>query len=157
MEPQELHELFRYDPDTGKLYWRHSYRGPIRAGDEAGTINADGYRVVKIRQKRFMAHHIVFAMHNGRWPYPEVDHRNHNTDDNRIQNLREATRLQNCRNLRAKGYRFETARNRWLVRIVINGRQTNLGRYKTEAEAKAVYDAAKRIHYREYEDAAVNS
>jgi hypothetical protein len=156
MKPSELHDIFRYDPLTGKLYWMHSYRGPIRAGDEAGTINADGYRVIKIRQRRFMASHIVFAMHNDRWPSPEVDHRNHQTDDNRIGNLRECTRLQNCHNIRAKGYRFEADRNRWLVRIAIGGKQTNLGRYITEAEAKAVYDAAKRLHFKEFEDADSN-
>lgn len=46
------------------------------------------------------ASHVVWFKHYGTWPRTrELDHRNGNHSDNRIENLREATRAENCCNL----------------------------------------------------------
>lgn len=41
------HELFNYDPDTGKLYWKISPSQAVKAGDEAGTLCGEGVVVTR--------------------------------------------------------------------------------------------------------------
>ena len=145
-----LFEYLAYDPATGVLRWRFDHRGSARAGDVAGSITRLGYRIIKIQQVRYFAHRIVWAMHHGAWPVLEIDHRDGQRTRNVITNLRQATRSQNCKNVAAKGYRFEADRGKWLARIKANGRQINLGRFATEAEAAAAYETAKRIYFGEF-------
>lgn len=60
------------------------------------------YPTVSIKGKAFGAHRFVFAMVNG--PIPEgmeVDHKNGDIKDYRLDNLRLATKLQNARNTKA--------------------------------------------------------
>lgn len=76
-----------------------------------------------------------------------VDHINRNTLDNRRCNLRVATKGQNTANARGrtgryKGIDFQPSRNRWRARIMVDGTQKWLGRFKTEEEAARAYDAA---------------
>jgi hypothetical protein len=79
-----------------------------------------------------------------------VDHINGVKTDNRLENLRLATSLQNMYNRgankgsssRFKGVSFCKAYSKWAVVISIHGRLKNLGRYDTEEEAARVYDRA---------------
>jgi len=120
---KELRQLFRYDDETGRLYWRertgHSREVQIFntqfAGKEAGWIfkpirGTDPYRQVCIRHNNknvhYRAHHIIWAMHHDRWPRI-VDHDNGDTLDNKIGNLREATQGQN--NANAKRHKNNTS------------------------------------------------
>lgn len=89
-------------------------------------------------------------MYYGREPAGEIDHINGDPSDNRIVNLREATRAQNCANVKGTGVRFEEKRGKWLARICVNYRQINLGRYATREEASAAYEAAKVKHRGEF-------
>ncbi|YP_008239755.1 HNH endonuclease [Salmonella phage Jersey] len=41
-------ELFDYDPDTGKLYWKISPSDKVKAGQEAGSNDVHGYTQVKV-------------------------------------------------------------------------------------------------------------
>lgn len=74
-----------------------------------------------------------------------VDHRNHNTCDNRKANLRVCTRSQNCGNTRVsransfglKGVSHEG--KRFKASIVDNGRKRSLGTYATPEEAHEAY------------------
>jgi hypothetical protein len=132
-----------YDPETGVFVWRVSKRGPVRAGDRAGTIGPEGYRAIKVNQRKYRASRLAWAMHYGEQPADEVDHENGIRDDDRIKNLRPATRGQNAENVVGLGVRFEAKRRKWLARICVDRRQINLGRFDTEAEALAATRAAK--------------
>ena len=35
---EELNKLFRYEPETGKLYWRFPPGKKVKPGDEAGHV-----------------------------------------------------------------------------------------------------------------------
>lgn len=112
------------------------------------------YWRVGVRGKRLLRSRIVFALAHGRWPTAELDHVNRNTEDDRPENLREATRAQNNQNRRAyrkasglprgvvskPGGRFEAA-------IGVAGKRIQLGRYDTASEASAAYEAARCAHY----------
>jgi len=89
-----IKEHFNYHPN-GKLT-RTDRR------NSNGSYDKDGYLIIKIKKKQFKAHRIVYAIHNGYFPVAEIDHINRIRDDNRIENLRLATREINTRNTNRK-------------------------------------------------------
>lgn len=150
-----IKELLSYDTKTGSLTWK-SGTGTRWAGCVAGSIEVDGYRRIIIDGRRFRAHRLVWALLNGAWPESDIDHVNGDRDDNRISNLRLATRSQNCQNLRAplsnNKHGFLGVRkngNRWNAVITINGRFIYLGCFKTPELAHEEYLKAKR-HVHEF-------
>lgn len=68
-----------------------------------------------------------------------IDHINMNRFDNRRCNLRFVNAQENRINQQDLGYRYEEKHNKYLVRISINKKAVNIGRYKTEQEANEVY------------------
>lgn len=166
-----LRQLLRLDPETGKLYWRqrgvelfrdggHSAAhncaawNAKRAGREAFTaINAYGYRFGTIFDRPRLAHRVVFALANRRWPQGHIDHRDGDPLNNRPGNLREATIAENMRNRRAnragtsafKGVSWKMRISRWEVRCADpSGEQRHLGYFTDEIDAARAYDDAAR-------------
>ena len=108
--------------------------------------------------KAIDAHRVAWAIYYGEWPTAHVDHANGNKADNRIGNLRLATRSQNNQNVRSaknassnfKGVTWDASRNKWIAGIKKDYKRHNLGRFDTaEAAARAHDDAALRL-YGEY-------
>jgi hypothetical protein len=91
-------------------------------------------------------------MFYGAWPEGEIDHINGNRADNRIGNLRDITADVNRRNMKlskasatgVSGVSWCKTSKRWLVRIRINKRTKNIGRYSDFDTAVAVRKAAER-------------
>lgn len=91
--------LSLFDYDNGNLYWKE-YKKGRRKDLLAGTINNRGYVKITINGKQLYAHRIVWIMHNGDIERGmEIDHINHNKEDNRIENLRLVSRSENAKNL----------------------------------------------------------
>lgn len=141
---QTIRSHLAYCPETGNLTWLVSKRGHRKAGDLAGSWTKQGYRRVKVNQVAVPAHRAAWAIHYGEWPTDEIDHVNGDRGDNRLSNLRLATRHENCQNVPGAGVRYEADRGKWLARITYKRIEKNLGRYETEAEARAAYIAASR-------------
>ena len=78
-----LRQRLRYEPETGKLYWRDAPTLPkvwrIRyANGEAFTSdNSSGYRMGRIDCRGFLAHRVIWAIVNGAWPEGQIDHIDH--------------------------------------------------------------------------------
>ena len=165
-----LHECLNYDPRTGRLVWRirplshfakagdrssahlHAIFNTQHAGTDAGGITG-GYFALTLDRVRIQAHRAAWAMMTGKWPSFFIDHINGDRRDNRWDNLREATRAENCRNakLSAKntsGFKGVRASGRkWTANIRDGRRQLYLGVYDTPYEAHAAYCAAAiRLH-----------
>lgn len=83
----------------GGLYWTKSPCSWIKVGDRAGTVRSGGYRQVGVRGKLIREHKLIWLMHGNDIPDGfELDHINNVRDDNRIENLRLATRGENSHN-----------------------------------------------------------
>jgi hypothetical protein len=121
-----LHELFVYDGEN--LRWRYSRGSRAQQGSIAGSKTNFGYVSVRINKKPYQAHKIIYFMLTGEWP-EFIDHINGNRADNRIENLRPATKRQNIwnqditsRNTSGiKGISFDKSVNRWYARVSANG------------------------------------
>lgn len=78
-------------------------------------------------------------------PAAIVDHINRDKTDNRISNLRLATRSENARNINRRrdntsgitGVNFLPKTNRWTAKLTINGWNHFLGSFATKEEAVA--------------------
>jgi hypothetical protein len=136
----------------GKLYWKARTSSRVKVGMEVCNVNAYGYIRVGFDGVVYMAHRVIWAIVTGADPgQADVDHINHDKLDNRIENLRIASRAENIRN--QSGAR---ANNKLGVRNVVrhgpsfratvkcNGVSHRLGVYPTIEEAAAAAEA-KRI------------
>lgn len=165
MTPARLREVLRYEPETGKLFWRARNRSEFKsdrawnawnaknAGREAMTFVAQrGHRRGTIDGRQFLAHRVAWAIHYGSWPQGDLDHKNVNPADNRIANLRPADTFQNRWNVPARGgaSRFKGVKRngaRWQAGISANCRYHYLGTFDDEIDAAKAYDAAaQRLH-----------
>jgi phosphotransferase system IIB component len=96
MEQDKLNKMFKYDSVNGGLYWKEAGRGRT-VGRRFGMDQ--GYRKGYIKGKNYREHTLVWIYHNGNIPEGlEIDHENQIKFDNRIENLRIATRAQNMAN-----------------------------------------------------------
>ena len=142
---ERLKQLLVYDPNTGLFHWRVNRRGRARAGDEAGTLVPTGYVSIEIDQKSVRAHRLAWLYVYGKMPPAgrDLDHINPDRADNRIANLRLATRPQNLHNAKlharnktgVTGVQWIQKHSRWRAFIQINGKQTYLGSFLTKQEA----------------------
>ena len=91
--------------DYIKQYFIYNNDGTFTRTDKKnskGSLDKDGYLIIKIKGKQYKAHRLVFAYHNGKFPTMEIDHINRNRTDNRIENLREVDRQTNVDNTTRK-------------------------------------------------------
>lgn len=142
-----IQSIFGYK--DGNLY-NKNFRGPRAIKDaKAGSTRKDGYVRINVDGKSYLAHRLIWLWHGKKLVQGlEIDHINGNKSDNRIENLRQTTRLQNEYNKPKRGYRFESGK--WRVRMKINGRQKHIGMFDTEEEAKTAYDLAAQLIHGEY-------
>ena len=150
----EAKELLNYNPLTGVFSWALSRRG-CRKGDQAGYCDGKGYRQICLKRHKHIAEHrLAWFMVYGKWPRSCIDHINGVRDDNRIENLREATVAENGQNLARKnnktgysGVRYHSRSGTWVARITVNRREIYLGHANTPKAAHLLYLAGKREHH----------
>ena len=131
-----LHSLFKYD--DGLLYRKNT-------NFIYSSINKDGYNRVVIEGKEYRVHRIIWEMFNG--PITEnlvIDHIDGDKLNNRIENLREVTRLLNSNNRNFTkrstlpvGVREH--RGKFEAKIKYNRKEFYLGRFDTAEEAGNAY------------------
>ena len=176
--PEVIRQLLRYEPDTGKLFWKERPVSMFKsgtgrysaernaaiwntrfAGKEAFTaLLANGYPHGEILGQQHRAHRVIWTMVHGREPKDHIDHINGDRADNRIVNLREADASENNYNSgrRAhnksgyKGVIWYRTRSTWRAEIRANGQRRNLGYFDTPEKAALAYDAAARQMHGEF-------
>lgn len=155
MNREYLLARLRYDPETGKLWWREYPSHPAKwngrcAGEEAFTAVSNGYRVGIIDCVKHYAHRVAFLMYFGEEP-DQVDHVNRNRSDNRAVNLRGVDPGVNSKNLPKNPRNTSGATGvclrpsgRWAARIRVDGFTFNLGTFDRFEDAAAARSAAER-------------
>lgn len=117
-----------YERETGLFWYEYSASGRQR-GRPVGHTTRDGYVIIRLDGKCYMAHRVAWLFCYGVWPVDQVDHINGVRNDNRIENLREATAQQqalntsrplNAKNL-VRGIRKNA--NKYEVRMLFNGKR----------------------------------
>lgn len=154
---ERLRALLRYNPFTGRFYWRVN-RSNVKAGNVAGKLASNGYWKIKIDGVDYTGQQLAWLYYHGTPPAGVVDHRNRDTLDNRIANLRDATFAQNQYNRTAqanntsgfKGVSLIKKTGRYRADIKANGVPRYLGSFATAEEASAAYDAAARDLHGEF-------
>ena len=151
------HELFRYS--DGKLFWKISPKSQVKIGDEAGSLNCYGYLRVGLKRKEYRVHRIIYEMAYGSIPdLYQVDHVNGIRTDNRLDNLRLATRSQNqwnsCKRKNntsgLKGVSWIKQQQKWQAQIAIFGKDKYLGLFATKEEAYAARLEAEKNYHGEF-------
>jgi hypothetical protein len=149
---ERVMELLDYDPETGAFRWKVGRRG-TRVGDVAGTRHIQGYRLISIGRRNYLAHRLAWLIVHGAWPATSLDHANGHPDDNRIINLRPATRAENSWNTRTRKHSLIGLKGvgrkgtRFYARIKKHGKVINLGHFASAEEAHRAYcKAAAELH-----------
>lgn len=159
---EEITRRFAYDPQTGILSYRIAppNQPSSLVGKEAGYIRTSKtggkYRVVKIGKIAVYVHRLIWFYVFVRWPDGLIDHRNENTLDNRIDNLRPATQSKNKANCKKytnntsdfKGVTKHILKSglKWKAQITYQQKVIYLGLYETKEAAHTAYlEAAKEL------------
>lgn len=152
---KRLQEVFVFDPETGILRNRITRHNKAKLGDVAGMPNSNGYLLVRVDRSVLRVHRIAWMLHYGSDADGDIDHINGDRSDNRIENLRQATRSENLWNRGAtkintsgaKGVSWDKRRRKWRSRIGVNYKKIVLGYFQTVAEAAEAYrNGAEKYH-----------
>lgn len=150
-----INQLLAYDCEMGRFF-RKTTTGGRRAGNMAGTQMLSGYRQISVDGVYYFEHRLAWYVTNGYYPEQAVDHINRVRNDNRIANLRLATRSENSQNLSMlcsntsgiRGVTFDNVRGLWIAQIKQGGKNIQLGRYETKLEAAAARMGAEKVLFR---------
>ena len=158
LEYREALELFRYDYETGVLYWRWRVNSRVPKTLEAGAQNkSSGYLSVRVHGRLYQVHRVVMLMCYGFYGEGlEVDHINHVRNDNRLVNLRFVTHRGNMRNQSVSGKNtsgvtgvyFSKAKKKYIAQIEVNRETIYLGIFDTlESAAEARRQADRKYKF----------
>lgn len=152
-----LKSVIRYDTETGDFTWLKSVSKRVSVGQSAGYVD-EGYLKIKIDGTKYRAHRLAWFYVHGVWPDNLLDHEDGDALNNRISNLRLATRTQNNRNKtmysnNTSGVTGVTWCNEmlaWRVRLRLNGVNNHLGFFADLEEATIAADGFRQNHHEEF-------
>jgi hypothetical protein len=152
LEYNSLTGIFTWKVDRDSGFWK----GAIKAGTLAGDIQKrTGYHRIMINNIRYFSHRLAWLISTGDFPNEFIDHINGNRSDNRLINLREATKQQNNRNAckrkdntsGIKGVSWHKASSKWAARIG----NKHLGLFVSKEEATAVREEEVKRRFGEFQ------
>lgn len=154
----ELKELLTYNRDTGIFTWNALTNPRMRSNGVAGYTKANGYVLIKLRGKQYLAHRLAWLCVHGAFPSGLLDHIDRDPSNNRIENLRAATPVQNGGNrtinrTNISGYRgvsYNKAARKYYGFMNIDNRNAYLGSFETPEAASAVVEARRNALYGEF-------
>lgn len=165
--PELLRKLLRYEPETGRLFWKPRCDGFANkracsvwnkrfSGKEAGWKNDKGYVCINLSGKKLRAHRVAWAITHNIWPKDEIDHINGHPSDNRLENLREVRHSENGKNAKTPntnksgkvGIYMQKGTKSWRAEIKVNRKKIHLGYFKKFDEAvKARREAEEKYNF----------
>jgi HNH endonuclease len=100
---ERLREVLEYNPESGLWVWLGGAGRKAKPGKIAGSLDNNGYVVIRIDRAIYKAHRLAWFYMTGAWPKTTIDHINLEPADNRWVNLREASFSQNNANRGPRG------------------------------------------------------
>lgn len=158
-----LKRILHYDPDTGIFTRLVSVSNNAQQSSVAGNKNPRGYRRIRIEGKEYLEHRLVWLYVHGYMPPHEIDHINRVRNDNRLSNLRLATRKINCTNTGmmsnnssgVKGVTGSKSRKKWQAQIGANTKEKRrniyIGTYDNLSDAKLAREIAEIFLWKNYD------
>jgi hypothetical protein len=154
MTKDEVLNFFEYQ--NGILYWKKN-QGNVKSGSVAGNQRQDGYIDIGFKGRLIRAHRLIWLLHYGYMP-EFLDHVNGVRNDNRIENLRVATRTQNQMNLKKRvnnssgcsGVYWNKQRNKWAARIQFNCKSKHIGLFSSIEDAIVARKIAEQKFFGEF-------
>ena len=149
---QRLHELF--DFVDGEFVRKIGVQGfGCEKGTVAGSKDKHGYVNINIDGKKYKCHRLVWLYLYGVWPKKEIDHINRVRDDNRIENLREATseeqkwntKLYSHNSTGVKGVSWDSQHKKYRASITVKNSFKHLGFFENLEEAVAERKRAETV------------
>lgn len=158
---EDVRALFFYDFNTGHLTRRSCLpnsksKNEHLIGKSCTCSDGKGYLITSIRKKLYRVHRLVWFYVHGVWPINDIDHVNGNRSDNRIENLREATRGANGQNRTVRnrnntsghpGVYWDKAKGKWCAEIKIKRKKISLGVHTSKESAIAARMEGKRKYH----------
>ena len=114
------------------------------------TDNNKGYNLIACNGKLFLRHRIIASAYlelDIDNPKLVVDHINHDTLNNCVDNLRVVSNQQNQFNRIAKGYYWHKRDQKYQAQIKLNGKNIHLGYYDNEEDARQAYLKGKEQYH----------
>jgi hypothetical protein len=149
---ERVRELFDYQ--DGKLVWKKRTGPRSNPNQAVGSLMPQGYLRVKFDKKNYLVHRLVYLWHTGEMPV-FIDHKDQNKSNNKIENLRPATKGQNNCNTKLRkdnksgfcGVYWHKVAGAWSAEISVNMKKKRIGFFGNQEEAALAYnEAAIRLH-----------
>jgi hypothetical protein len=128
------------------------------SGFKQMTKGTSGYSQFSCYGKVWLAHRVIWEAFNGEIPDGfQINHIDGNKANNRIENLRAATKEENCQNQKVrstntsgcKGVKWNSVSKKWQVGICKNYKNIHLGMYEDlELASLVAMEATELIHGR---------
>jgi hypothetical protein len=144
-----LKELLSYDPLTGDFTNLKSGKGRKPVGAVVGSVSNSGYWSSMVDGKNYQHHRLAWLYVHGAFPPADLDHRDGVRTNNRLANLREATRSENCQNAAKRNDNTSgftgvwPVGKRWRAKVAVDGVERHAGYFATKELAQAAYLATK--------------
>lgn len=130
---EDLRRCLCYNPHTGVFTWAARVSRKVNIGAVAGS-SLKGYIRVRAGRRAVYAHRLAFLFMSGEMPAGEVDHINGNPADNRWENLRLVTHVENFKNLGVPktnttgimGVYWNRERRKWSAEIWVDRKKKKL-------------------------------
>lgn len=151
-------KVWNYVPFESGISWITSRKGVSLSKKYAGGKQIKYYSV-RYQGIYYYCHHVVWTLHNGLIPpNVQIDHKDRNGHNNKIENLVIKSSSRNNHNRAPhgrsgyKGVSFFARDNRWLARLGTSKGFKFLGYYDCPVEAALVWDRAALKEGRTKED-----
>jgi hypothetical protein len=148
LDVETLRSLVAYNPETGVFtrLVKRDFNPKSVLGKPLGTAYSNGYLGFRVLTRRYLSHRLAWFYVHGEWPQSDMDHVNGDRTDNRLCNLRLATKSQNMANTETqvnntsghRGVIFDKVNKKWMAYMQQHGKFINLGRFVVKEEAIAV-------------------
>jgi hypothetical protein len=151
----EIVDRFYYK--DGNLHYKQTLCKRVQKDSVAGTLRKDNRKQVIINKRHYLLHRLIYLYHNKTLP-TFIDHIDGNPLNNKIENLREATKEQNGWNRvkssnnvsGTKNVFWHTQSKRWRVVLTKNKVKIHIGTFIDLELAELVAIEANNKYYKEY-------